>query len=124
MKLLPIITLITIVLLTSAVHAVTVVKYSDGSGYAYGIFKSNAATSESLTCARAEAVATNNSIGYSNVWCSAYDSNGNRAYCSSTNPEFAQRIKGLSDYGRLLIRWTADGECYAMQFVNATYYTE
>lgn len=100
--------------------AVTIVKNSDNSGYAYGVLDPN--LPGSITCARSEGVAYDSFSAYTSVWCSANDGAGESAYCFTSNPDFAKAIQGLSDSGRVLFRWSTSGVCGAMQIVNSTSY--
>ncbi len=113
--------LIATMLISGWASAVTVVTFSDGSGYAYGVLK-NSGGSTHITCARAEGLAYDSYSAYTSSWCSARDSSGKTAYCYTSDPDFANAIKGLSDYGRLLFRWSKSGNCGAMQIVNSTNY--
>jgi len=121
MKLIHFILSIALLSLSALANAITVVNYSDGSGYAYGVFKGGP-ISGNITCARAEGVATSSTSAYSSTWCSANDGSGNNAYCYTSSPDFAEKVRGLSDYGRLWFRWSASGECTAMQISNSTSY--
>lgn len=101
-------------------NAVTIVKNTDNSGYAYGVL--DPSQSGSITCARSQGIAYDSYSAYASVWCSAYDGEGESACCFTSDPDFAKAIQGLSDYGRLLFRWSTSGECGALQIVNSTNY--
>ncbi len=120
MKMLKLVLTLALLGLPLASQAVTIVKNADNSGYAYGIF--DPTLSGSITCARSQGVAYDGYSAYTSVWCSAYDGSGESAFCFTSDPEFAKAIQGLSDYGRLLFRWSTTGECGALQIANSTNY--
>jgi len=115
------ISILVLTLLSPLANAITVVNNSDGSGYAYGVLEHNS-TSASITCARAEGVNTSTTSSYSSTWCTANNGSGKTAYCYNSSAEFAGKLRGLSDHGRLWFNWSASGECTAMQIVNSTNY--
>jgi hypothetical protein len=55
------------------------------------------------------------------VTCAARDLTGRTVFCASTDPRFADAVKGMTDSSYISFTFTSDGICTDMEVTNASY---